>query len=279
MSYGREFPAPSPIGRPGTDVPGWQTATGEFPTMPGGFPAMPGGPAAGRPPPPPPGAPPPGPPPPPGAPPLGPPPQQPVEWQPEPAGWRGPGEWEEIPDWEERRGWQLLIVPMLLGSLVAVAIGVYARMHEPSGIAVNVAGFSGALQAKAWLGSAAAAFGLLQLLSSFMMYGRVPAMGLPPEVVGGLHRWSGRIAFLLAVPVAIHCLYAVGFGVDTPRGLIHSLLGCVFFGVFVVKMLGLRKDGLPGWALPTLGGLAFTALVGIWLTSSLWFFSTFGMQF
>jgi hypothetical protein len=259
MSYGREFPAPSPIGRPGTDVPGWQTATGEFPPVPGG-------PAAGRRPPPPQG------------PPPGPPPQQPVEWQPEPPGWRGRDEWEEIPDWEERGGWQLLILPMLLGSLVAVSLGVYARMHEPSGIAVSVAGFSGPLQAKVWLATGAAAFGLLQVLSSFMMYGRVSAMGMSPELVGGLHRWSGRIAFLLAVPVAIHCLYAVGFGIDTPRALIHSLLGCLFFGVFVVKMLGLRKEGLPDWALPTLGGLAFTGLIGLWLTSSLWFFSTFGMQ-
>lgn len=259
MGYGREFPAPSPVGRPGTDVPGWQTPTGEFPTM-----AAPG-PAAGYPPPPA------GPPQPPGWP-------EPVGWQPEPAGWQGPAEWEDIPNWRERRGWQLLVLPLLVGSLVAVSLGVYARMHEPSGIAVSVAGFSGPLQAKVWLATGAAAFGLLQVLSSLMMYGRFPSLGMPPGLTGGLHRWSGRIAFLLAVPVAIHCLYAVGFGVGSPRVLAHSLLGCLFFGVFVVKMLGLRKEGLPGWALPTLGGLAFTGLIGLWLTSSLWFFSTFGMQ-
>jgi hypothetical protein len=31
---------------------------------------------------------------------------------------------------------------------------------------------------------------------------------------------------------------------------------------------------MPGWALPVLGGAAFTALTGLWLTSSVWFFTT-----
>jgi hypothetical protein len=33
---------------------------------------------------------------------------------------------------------------------------------------------------------------------------------------------------------------------------------------------------MPGWALPVLGGSVFTAIVGLWLTSSLWFFRTHG---
>ena len=44
-------------------------------------------------------------------------------------------------------------------------------------------------------------------------------------------------------------------------------------------MLILPKRGLPGWALPLFGGLVFTALIGLWLTSALWFFSTFGVKF
>jgi hypothetical protein len=94
-----------------------------------------------------------------------------------------------------------------------------------------------------------------------------------------VHRWSGRLAFLLAVPVAVHCLYAVGLQTGSLRVLVHSLLGCRFFGGFVVKMLGLRRPGLPGWALPVLGGLLFTVLVGLWWTSSWWFFTTFGVRF
>jgi hypothetical protein len=157
-----------------------------------------------------------------------------------------------------------LLVPLAIGSAVAVAIGVYGRLHEPTNIAVNIAGFSG--------------FAVLQVLSALVMYGKVPGIAAP-SWIGTLHRWSGRVAFLLAVPVAIHCLYAVGFQVYEPRVLVHSLLGCFFFGAFTVKMLSLSRKGLPGWVLPVLGGLAFTALVGLWVTSSLWFFTTFGIKF
>jgi hypothetical protein len=170
----------------------------------------------------------------------------------------------------------VMLVPLLVGSLVAVSLGVYAAIHEPTGIAVNLAGFSGPLPAKVWVATGAVAFAVVQLLSAFVMYGKVPGVS-PPVWIGGVHRWSGRIAFLLAIPVAIHCLYAVGFQVGEPRALAHSLLGCVFFGAFVVKMLGLRKDGLAGWVLPVLGGFVFTLLVGLWLTSSLWFFQTVGI--
>jgi hypothetical protein len=216
------------------------------------------------------------------------PPQQPPpgDWGPpqEQPGWGPPQEypgWEsrEQPDWESPASGRAarLLVPLLIGSAVTVVLGVYSALHEPTGIGVNLAGFSSPLPAKSWLATGAVALAVVQLLSSFVMYDKVP--GIPPPFwIGGVHRWSGRIAFLLAIPVAIHCLYAIGFVVDSPRALIHSLLGCLFFGAFVIKMLGLRKEGLPGWALPLLGGLVFTMLVGLWLTSSLWYFTTFGLQ-
>jgi hypothetical protein len=42
------------------------------------------------------------------------------------------------------------------------------------------------------------------------------------------------------------------------------------------KLLALRIDGLPRWALPVIGGLLVTCLTGLWLTSSLWFFTNVG---
>ena len=171
-----------------------------------------------------------------------------------------------------------LLVPVAIGGAVAVALGVYGRLHEPTNIAVNIAGFSGPLAAKAWLTTGAATFAVVQLVSALVMYGKVPGIAAP-SWIGALHRWSGRVAFLLAVPVAIHCLYAVGFQAFEPRVLIHSLLGCFFFGAFTVKMLSLSRNGLPGWVLPVFGGLVFTGLVGLWVTSSLWFFTTFGIKF
>jgi hypothetical protein len=78
---------------------------------------------------------------------------------------------------------------------------------------------------------------------------------------------------LLTLPVAFHCLWSLGFSSYSTRVLIHSLMGCTFYGVFLTKMLTRRSRRLPPWALPVLRGGLFTVLVTIWLTSSLWFFT------
>jgi hypothetical protein len=171
-----------------------------------------------------------------------------------------------------------VLLPVTVGAAVAVGLGVYGGLHEPTGTAVNVAGFSGPLAAKAWLTTFALLFGLVQLGSALVMWGKVPGVA-PPSWIGALHRWSGRAAVLLVVPVAVHCLYALGFQYGQPRVLLHSLLGCFFFGAFFAKMLLLTRSGLPGWALPAIGGTVFTALTALWLTASLWFFTTFGVTF
>lgn len=170
-----------------------------------------------------------------------------------------------------------LIVPSLIGALVALALGIYGRVHSPTGIAINIAGFSSPGTVKSWLATGATVFAIVQVGSALVMYGKVPRV-TAPEWIGGLHKWSGRIAFLLAVPVAIHCLYALGFQQYSTRVLIHSAVGCLFFGAFTVKMLILPKRGLPGWVLPVAGAVVFTLLVVIWLTSAYWFFSTFGIK-
>jgi hypothetical protein len=108
------------------------------------------------------------------------------------------------------------------------------------------------------------------------MYGRLGARA--PWWIGGLHRWSGRVAVLLTVPVAVHCLYALGLRADEPRVLVHSLLGCFFYGAFAAKMLVLRAR-TPDWTLPVLGGAVFTGLTALWLTASVWFFTTSGLTF
>ncbi|MEV4920376.1 DUF6529 family protein [Streptomyces tirandamycinicus] len=168
------------------------------------------------------------------------------------------------------------LVPVLVGAAVAVVLGVYGALHEPAGTAFNLAGFSSTGAVKSWLATAAFACGLGQLVSALAMYGRLPGVR-PASWTPVLHRWSGRVAFLLAVPVAVHCLYALGYQTQSARAAWHSLLGCFFFGAFSTKMLLLRVERLPGWLLPVAGGLVFAALTVLWLTSALWFFRTFGV--
>ena len=170
-----------------------------------------------------------------------------------------------------------IVVPSLIGALVALTLGIYGRLHHPTGIAVNIAGFTSPGYVKSWLATVATVFAVVQVVSALVMYGKVPHVAAP-SWIGGLHRWSGRIAFILAVPVAIHCLYALGFQNYSTRVLLHSLFGCAFFGAFTVKMLILPKRGLPGWVLPVVGALVFTLPVAIWFTSAFWFFPAFGIK-
>jgi hypothetical protein len=171
----------------------------------------------------------------------------------------------------------LLFVPLLIGALVSLSVGLFARFHKPTGIAVDIAGFSSAQAAKVWLCTLAAVLAVAQLISALIMYGKIKITA--PSWIGRFHRWSGRLAFFATIPVAMHCLFAFGFQHSDTRVLIHSLLGCLFYGVFTVKMLVLTKRGLSGWVLPVAGGVVFTTLIGLWASSALWFFSSQGVHF
>ena len=172
---------------------------------------------------------------------------------------------------------RLLVVPVLVGCLVSLTLGIYGRLHSPTGVAVDVIGFSNGATVKSVLASGAVVFAVIQVASALVMYGKVRWI-TAPSWIGGLHRWSGRIAFILTVPVVVHCLYALGFQTFSTRVLVHSVAGCLFFGTFTVKMLALTRRGMPGWVLPVLGGAAFALLVVIWFTSAFWFFSIFGFR-
>ena len=171
----------------------------------------------------------------------------------------------------------VLVVPLLVGALVAVGLGVYGKVHEPQFFAVNVAGFSSPVAVKAWVASLAAALAIFQFGSAAAMYGKLGVRG--PAWVSEAHVWSGRFAVLITVPVAVHCLFALGFQDTDSRVLLHSLGGCFFYGAFVAKMLLLSRRRAPGWAVPVIGGAVFTALIAVWLTSALWFFRTNGIVF
>jgi hypothetical protein len=129
-----------------------------------------------------------------------------------------------------------LLVFVLVGSAVAVGLGVYGREHEPTGYALNVVGFSGPLYVKAWLTTAAAVLAVVQLLTAGRMYDVAASAW-----VRASHRWAGRVSF-------------------------------------VVKMLVLTRGPRPRWVVPVAGGALFTAVMGLWLTSSLWVFTTTGLH-
>jgi hypothetical protein len=161
---------------------------------------------------------------------------------------------------------------ILAGAAVAVALGVYGREHEPKPHPLFNVGFSSYVQFKVWFTTAAAVLVLVQLLTALSMWGHLPGGG-PRTAL--LHRWSGALAFVLLVPVALNCLYSIGFETDFgARSLIHSIAGCAFYGGYAAKMIGLRMRGLPAWALPVLGGFVFACFVVLFATSAAWFFQS-----
>ncbi len=169
-----------------------------------------------------------------------------------------------------------LLVAAAIGGAVALSLGVYGRVHTPTRELIYDFGFSSTLAMKAWFTTVAAALGLLQAASAAWLWGRLPGFGAAPGWLGPAHRWIGTVAFFFTLPVAYHCLWALGFQTTTTRVLAHSLLGCAFYGALTTKLLVLRFDRLPGWSLPVVGGTLFALLTGVWLTSSLWYFTTIG---
>ena len=184
----------------------------------------------------------------------------------------------KVPPSASKTGGVAVLVAVGIGALVAVGLGVFGNVHDPRFFSVSVAGFSSGTAVKSWLATLAVSLALFQLVSAFAMYRLIPG-GRAPSWIGTAHVWSGRLAVLASVPVAVHCLYALGFQSSDSRVFFHSLFGCFFYGVFVTKMVLLTRKGLRGWVIPIVGGLVFFMLVYVWLTSALWFFQLNGLTF
>ena len=166
-----------------------------------------------------------------------------------------------------------------VGAAVAVLAGVYGQVHDASGEPTLEWFFTSTLHFKVWLTTIAVLLAVAQALGGLWMFGRLP-VGAAPKWVGPAHRIAGSLALLATLPVAYHCLWSLGFnpGGGTGRRFWHSVFGCVFYGAFATKVLAVRSQRMPGWALPVVGGVLFAVLVLIWVTSSLWFFRTIGVE-
>ena len=167
-----------------------------------------------------------------------------------------------------------LAVPLVVFALIALTVALVARqtVREPYATPFFHPFFTDTLQMKAWLVTAAVVLACGQLLTAARIYEllRVPPKG---RFYHSAHRWSGRAAILLTLPAAYHCIFLLGFGTHSPRVLIHSLLGSALYGVVVAKVLIVRSTRFAPWVLPVAGSVLFSILLGLWLTSALWFFT------
>ena len=133
--------------------------------------------------------------------------------------------------------------------------------------------FSSTIAAKAWFATAALVFVLVQVTTAARMWGRLSFLPVRGAAVARVHRWSGRIAFLITLPVFFQCVTVLGFQTPSARVAVHSIAGTAVYGAFAAKILVLRDRELPGWALPVAGATLASVLLVLWLTSSLWYFT------
>jgi hypothetical protein len=175
-----------------------------------------------------------------------------------------------------RRSSAKLLIPLLIGAAVSLGLGIYGNEHDPTGESIFSLVFTKTLNMKAWFATAAGVLAIFQVLSALSFYRVIHIPRTVPRWLPLLHRLSGTAVFVLVVPVAYHCLWALGFQDYTTRVLVHSIAGCFFFGAFAAKVTIVEWKSLPRLALPVVGGLLFSAIVVIWYTSALWFFREFG---
>jgi len=170
-------------------------------------------------------------------------------------------------------------LPLVAFALVALTVGVAARnsdgVVDPTDYIRLF--FSDPIHLKAWFATGAIVLAVFQVVTASAIYGRLSFLPSTPAVAA-VHRWSGRLAILLTLPVAYHCIFQLGYGDYSTRVTVHSLLGSAIYGAVVAKVLIVRSGNrIPGWELPVAGGVLFAILLGLWLTSSLWFFDNAGV--
>ena len=173
-----------------------------------------------------------------------------------------------------------MVIPLTAfaaGAVIALLVGVFGKVHDPSIDGTTTLGFDTVIDMKVVLSTIIGVLAVLQVIGALLIYGK---LGLrAPPWLGTAHRISGAVALALSVFVAYHCLWALGLETGTlddgekvpTRTVVHGVLGCGVIGAIVVKVVAVRSRRAPGWFLPIAGGLLFSLLVVVVLTSAVWY--------
>jgi hypothetical protein len=181
-----------------------------------------------------------------------------------------------------RKSMTVPLAAFTAGAVVALLVGVFGKVHDPTLDGTTTLGFETVLAMKVVFSTVIAVLAVVQVFGALWIYGK---LGRPaPSWVGAAHRTTGVFALALSVFVAYHCLWALGLetgrlpdGERVPlRTVVHGVLGCAVFGAVVVKVVAVRARRAPGWFLPVAGGLLFALLVVVVLTSAVWYLNANG---
>ena len=169
----------------------------------------------------------------------------------------------------EQRSYRWLAAPLVAFALGALTAGLLAD-HDPRSKGYFRLFFEDPIHLKAAFATAVVVLACFQLLTAAWIFRKLPWP--KPAWVNPVHRWSGRLAFALTLPVAYHCIFKLGFQHTSTRVVAHSLLGCAVYGAFASKVTIVRLHRFPRFVLPLAGGVLFAVLIGVWWTSAVWLY-------
>ena len=106
----------------------------------------------------------------------------------------------------------------------------------------------------------------LQVFLAAGLFGRTRLAG-PAKTASVVHRWNGRVTLVLAVIVALACMFGPAGPTSPTRVLLHSLFGTLLFVVMAAKFTVLRITKAAQKYLPLLGISMFLTFGAIWATS------------
>ena len=180
-------------------------------------------------------------------------------------------------DGNAQKGMAIPLATFAAGGVVALVVGVFGKVHDPSLGGTTALGFDTVIDMKVVLSTVIGVLAVLQVIGALIIYGKLGIRA--PSWLGTAHRIGGTVALVLTVFVAYHCLWALGLesgtlddGQKVPtRTVVHGVLGCAVVGAIVVKVVAVRSRQAPGWFLPAAGGLLFALLVVVVLTSAGWY--------
>ena len=169
-----------------------------------------------------------------------------------------------------------------VGAVVALLVGVFGRVHDPTLEGTTTLGYPTVLAMKTVVATVIGVLVVVQAVTALWIYGKLGIRA--PSWLGTAHRATGATALVLALFVAYHCLWSLGLEVGrlpdgekvSTRTFVHGLLGCAVLGAIVVKIVAVRSRRAPGWFLPVAGGLLFSLLVLAILTSAVWYIGARG---
>ncbi len=160
-----------------------------------------------------------------------------------------------------------LLAPLAMFAAFALAAGLLSRRDELPGNFKLF--FTSQFHLMTWLSMAAISLACCQLFTAAWIFRKLPWPR--PPWIPAVHRWTGRLAITLVLPVLYWCIFQLGFQSFDTRFVAHSVLGTLFVGAVAGKITIVRLHRFPRWVYPLAGLLLFATLVGAWWTSAVWF--------